>query len=286
MTDFQIFIGLLLMACMVLRPFLYKPVALIFNLNMSSLFTSTWLMLGLVITFPVLGHLLTNNVKEVLNSPYVWLSILKGVSMWFAIKMQQALNKESTSSSTFFLFISMAFSSFINNIFFHEGLKVYQLLSIICLGLIGLLFFVYGDARRLSNKGKIAFIVVVLFWTSFHVEDHLAISHIGWYPHLLISSLFMFLTCFFNKVTINDLKMVFKNRTIAIAGIFYTASEFLIIYSMINIMPVSFVCLFLRLAIPIIMIISAIRFREQSVKNQLLFGLIAIAFAIPIILIK
>ena len=96
----------------------------------------------------------------------------------------------------------------------------------------------------------------------------------------------MFLTCFLGKVTFKDIKTIFKTRTIAIAGVFYTASEFLIIYSMINIMPVSFVSLFMRLAIPVIMIISAIRYKEQSIRNQLILGFVSFALALPLILIK
>lgn len=286
MTNLQIFIGILLTLCMVLRPFLYKPAALSFNLNMSSLFTSAWLIFGLIITFPIFEHLLTDNFENVLTSPYIWLSVLKGCSLWLAIKVQQSINKESTSSSTFFLFVSMALSSIINNVFFDEGLKVYQLVCVVSLGIVGLLFFIYGDAKRLSNKNKIAFVLAVLFWTSFHIEDHLAISNIGWYPHLLISSVFMFLASFLNKVTIRDIKTIFVNRTTVIAGVFYTVSEFLIIYSMINIMPVSFACLFMRLAIPVVMILSAIKYKEQSIKNQLILGVVSFILAIPLILIK
>ena len=155
MTGFQVLIGVLLTICMVLRPFLYKPAAVFFNLNMSSLFT-------------------------------------------------------------FYLFGSLALSSLIDNLCFNEGLKLYQLLCVVYLGVVGVCFFVYGDAKRLSVKNKVEFLLAILMWTSFHVEDHLVISHIGWYPHLLISSVFMFLACFLNKVTINDIKTVFINKYIDI----------------------------------------------------------------------
>ena len=286
MTGFQVLIGLMLTMCMVLRPFLYKPAAVFFNLNISSLFTSIWLVVGLMVTFPLLGHLFTDNIADIIHSPYVWLSVIKGICLWMAVKISQSINRESTSSSTFYLFGALALSSLINNLCFNEGLKIYQLLCIVCLGIVGFCFFIYGDAKRLSRKNKIAFLLAVMFWSFFNVEDHLAISHIGWYPHLLISSVVMFLACFLNKVTINDIKTVFKNKNIIVAGIFYSATEFLIIYSMINVMPVSFACLFMRMAIPIVMIVSAIRYKEQNIRNQLVLGLISLVLILPLILIK
>ena len=286
MTNFQIFIGLLITTCSILRPLLYRPAAQYFPLNLSALFTSAWLMVGLIITFPILGHLLTDNGVQIVTSPYILLSILKGVTLWLLIKLQQSINKQSTSSSVFFSFMSMALSSLINNVFFNEGLKNFQLVCVLGFGVLGLAFFVYGDAKRLSNKNKIAFVLAVLFGASFSVEDHLAIPQVGWYAHLLFSSLFMFLACFFSKVTFNDIKTVFKNKTIVAAGVLYTVSEFLIIYASINILPVSFISMFMRMSTPIVMIISAVRFREQSIKNQLIFGLISLALALPLILIK
>lgn len=286
MTNFQILIGLLITVCTILRPLLYKPAAQHFPLNLSALFTSAWLMVGLILTFPVLGHLLTDNGMEIITSPYLLLSALKGVFLWLMVKLQQSINKQSTSSSVFFSFMSMALASFINNVFFNEGLKSFQLACVLGFGVLGLAFFAYGDAKRLSNKNKMAFVLAVIFGASFSVEDHLAIPQIGWYAHLLFSSLFMFLACFLNKVTFNDIKTVFKNKTIVAAGVLYTVSEFLIIYASINILPVSFVSMFMRMATPIVMLISAVRFKEQSIKNQLIFGLISLALALPLILIK
>lgn len=286
MTTFQITIGLLLVFCNVLRPFLYKPAAEHFSFNLSALFTGAWLMVGLIITFPFLGHLFTDRAKEILFSPYILLSILKGICLWLMVKLQQSINKQSTSSSVFFSFMSMALASLVNNVFFNEGLKTFQLACVLGFGILGLAFFAYGDAKRLSHKNKIAFVLAVTFGASFSVEDHLAIPEIGWYSHLLFSSLFMFLSCFLNKTTFADIKTVFQNKIIVVAGVFYTISEFLIIYASINILPVSFVSMFMRMATPIVMLISAVRFKEQSIKNQLIFGLISLALALPLILIK
>ena len=82
-----------------------------------------------------------------------------------------------------------------------------------------------------------------------------------------------------------DYRNIFCNKQVAAAGIVYTASEFLIIYTSVNLLPVSFVAMFMRLAAPAVMLISAVRYHEQSVKNQLVFGLLALLFALPLIFI-
>ena len=83
-----------------------------------------------------------------------------------------------------------------------------------------------------------------------------------------------------------DFKNMFTNKSIAYAGIFYAFSEFFVIYVSINILPVSIVAVFLRLSVPAVMVYSAIKYKEQSLKNQLSFALIAILLVLPIILIK
>ena len=286
MTLFQILIGFLLLLSWAERPFLYKPAAKYFPSALSAAFTSTWLMAALIITFPWLGHLLTDNYKSVFTSPYLIISVYKGVSLYWLIKLQQEVNKESTSSSVFLSFISLALGSLVNNLFFGEGLGCIKILCIIGFGILGVVFLYKGDAKRLSVSGKIAFAMVTLIMSSYQVSDHLCIPHIGWYPYLLFTSIFMFVTGLFHGVTKTDFKNMFCNKKIASAGAFYAVSEFLVIYASINILPVSVVQVFLRLAVPVVMIVSALRYKEQSIKNQIVFGVAALGLALPIILLK
>ena len=286
MTSIQIVTGILLLLCWAGRPILYKPVAQIFPPQMSSSFTSTWLIVGLLLTFPLLGNLFYDNWSNIVSAPVTLLSIYKGASLFYLVKLQQIINKESTSSSVFLSFIAMALGSVVNNLFFGEGLNTIKIVCIIGFGILGVIFFLKGDAKRLSNKSKIAFGIVTLIMASYTISDHLAIPQIGWYPHLLISSAVMFLVSFLYGISKQDFKNMFKNKYIVYAGIFYTVSEFFVIYASINILPVSLVAVFLRLSVPVVMIYSAIRYKEQSLKNQLTFALIAILLALPIILIK
>ena len=286
MTLFQFFIGILLLLTWVERPILYKPVAQYFPSKMSPAFTSTWLLAMLLLTFPFLGNLFTENYRKIIFSPYILVSIYKGATLFYLIKFQQIVNKESTSSSVFLSFIALAIGALANNLFFGEGLGLIKVLCISGFGFLGVFFLIKGDAQRLSSKAKIAFYIATLIMASYTVSDHLAIPQIGWYPHLLISSVAMFAASLFHGLSKQDFKNMFFNKYLISAGSFYAVSEFLVIYASVNILPVSIVAVFLRLSVPIVMIYSAIRYHEQNLKNQLIFALIAITLAIQIILIN
>jgi hypothetical protein len=286
MTFFQIFIGLLLVLSWAGRPILYKPAAKYFPPSMSPAFTSAWLLIALLLSFPLLGHLIYDDFKQIFQSPFVLFSIYKGATLFYLIKYQQIVNKESTSSSVFLSFIALAIGALANNLFFNEGLPHTKIYSILGLGLLGLIFFIKGDAGRLSPKSKLAFIITTLIMASYTISDHLGISQIGWYPHLLISSVVMFIVSLLHGISKQDFKNMFTSKNIVYAGIFYATTEFLVIYTSINILPVSIVAVFLRLSVPVVMVYSAIRYKEQSLKNQLSFAIIAILLALPIILIK
>ena len=64
MTFFQIFVGLLLLLSWAGRPFLYKPAAKYFPPSMSPAFTSTWLLIALLLTFLFWGILYQITTKK------------------------------------------------------------------------------------------------------------------------------------------------------------------------------------------------------------------------------
>lgn len=284
MSALQISIGLLIFLTMVIKPIIYKPCVQYFRPEFSATFTSLWLLLGLAISWPLLGHLLTDNWQKICFSPYLLFSILKGVLLYAMVKYQQEVNKYSTSSSVFFGFIATALGSLIINIFFKEGLSLLQMSCISALGVLGGIFYAYGDAKRLSYQGKKGFLLIILLSAIFMICDHLAISQIGWYPHLLFSYVFMFFTCAFYGISRRDYAIAFKNKIVVAAGIIYACSEFLIIYASVNILPVSLVSVFMRIAAPTVMIISALKYHEQTWKNQLLFGSLALLLVLPLML--
>lgn len=286
MSLFQFFIGLLLLFFWVIRPLLYKPIAEYFPARQSVTFTAFYLILGLAVTEPALGHLINFNGKNSLFSPYILISVYKGIGLFYLVTLQQVINKKSLSSSVFLSFIAMALGCLANNIFFNENIGLIKVLCICGFGILGVLFIYKGDGKRLSRTDVSFFFITALIMASFSVSDHVAIPQVGWYAHMLVSSVVMCLMCLFYKDARTGFRIVFSDKKIVYAGIAYTLSEFLCIYASINILPVSIVAVFLRLSVPVVMIISAIKYKEQSVKNQLSFSLIAILLALPIILMK
>lgn len=286
MNFFQIVVGFLLMLSWIIRPFLYKPAAKKFPAKLSASFTSFWLVVGLIFSFPFLGKNLEFNGNNILLSPYILLSVYKGVSLFYLISLQQIINKKSTSSSVFLSFIALALGAVANNLFFNENLGLVKVLCIAGFGILGYLFLQKGDAKRLSHKEKIFFLVTTLIMASYTVCDHLAIPQVGWYGHLLVSSVAMFIFCIIKDFSKEDLIPIFTNKLIIVAGVFYTVSEFFVIYASINILPVSIVAVFLRLSVPVVMIVSAIKYKEQTLASQFIFGLVAITLALPIIIMK
>ncbi len=284
MTLFQLFIGFLLLISWVIRPLLYKPIAEYFPAKQSATFTSFWLVFSLILTYPILGHFLQFNGNNALFSPYILISVYKGVALFYFVTLQQIINKKSLSSSVFLSFIAMALGSLVNNLFFAENLGITKVFCICGFGILGILFLYKGDAKRLSHKDIIFFFIATIIMASFSISDHIAIPKVGWYAHLLVSSIIMCLSCFLYKISRLAFKMVFKDKRTILAGVFYAVTEFLVIYASINILPVSIVALFLRLSVPIVMIVSALRYKEQNLKNQLIFGILAILLALPIIL--
>ena len=286
MSIFQLFVGLLLLGSWVGRPLLYRPIAEDFPARQSVTFTAFWLVLGLILTMPFLGDNLNFNGKNSLFSPYILVSLYKGISLFYLVSLQQIINKRSMSSSVFLSFIALALGGLANNLFFGENLGFVKVFCICGFGVLGLLFFYKGDAKRLSRKKMFFFFVVTLIMASYTVADHVAIPKVGWYAHLLVSSLVMAITCLAYKDSRSAFKISVKSRKAVVAGLFYTVSEFLVIYSSINILPVSIVGVFLRLSVPVVMVVSAVKYGEQNIKNQLVFGVLALVLALPIILLK
>lgn len=206
--------------------------------------------------------------------------------MWCAFRYQQFINRDSTSSTVFFPFISLAIASLIINLFFHENLAFIHLLSILGLGLLGLMFCFKGDAGRMNQQWLISFGIAIFFSAACPIIDHASISSIGRYPYFIISNTVMLVIALLTGFTRKQLKLCFTTKEVVWAGIVGALLEIAIIGASVNILPVSFVAFFRRMAAPIVMVISAIKYKEQTVKNQLIFGCLAFLFALPIILMK
>ncbi len=286
MTLFQLMIGILILVFGVLKPLLFKPVAEKYVPNFSSFFVVAWIIIAIVVTFPFMYKMLFLSFDLMVLNPWsVFAAVLKGGFVWGAVWSMQIINKKSTSSSVFFPFISLSLASLIMNLFLNEGLKIVHLVCIVLLGILGGLFCFFGDARRMSVTEKRMFFIAVIFASGCSVMDHIGITGIGWYPYLIISNVVMLLFVLKKGISKTDLKNIFTQKEVVIAGVFNVCYEVLILACMVAVMPVSFVSFFMRLSAPLVMVWSAVKFKEQSIKNQLAFGCLAILLALPMMFI-
>lgn len=286
MTILQIGVGLFILGLAVLRPFLYKPVAEKYEASFSSVFFCLWMILGILVSFVFMGEELVLLKEIIKNNSFAFLGgVLKGAFVWAAVLTSQVINKKSVSSSVFFPFISLSLASIVLNLFFGENLEIVHLISIILLGVLGGVFLVFGDAKRMSLSEKGMFWLAVFFTSGCSVCDHIGIKGMGWYLYLVVSNVVMFLFVLIKGISREDIKAVFGQKEVVKAGFFTLCYESVIIASMIAVMPVSIASFFMRLSAPVVMIFSAIKFREQTVKNQLIFGGLAIILALPMMFV-
>ena len=293
-----------------IKPFINKPIAKMYPAEISSVFTSCWMIASVAISLlliPIFGALDINFIfinEEAIKEywPRLSLSILKGVLLWYVVKLMQVINKESTSSSVFFLFIAFAIGSTVNNLVFKEGLPMAHLFAFMGFGVLAVFFRYFGDMKNLSKQATLAFWSCVLIVAFFQCADHLVVKTAGWYPHLAISSIAMFVCAlgsigleyakdkrnislgnFFTGIRKFEFKEMFVNKYMFTAGLVYVVAEYIIIYASGPIMAVSYVALALRMASPIVMLISAFIYKEKKPLNQALFGLAALLLASVII---
>ena len=286
MTVFQFMIGILILSLGVLKPLLFKPVAEKYVPNFSSLFVGVWIVVAIIFSIPFMYEVFLNSISLMKLNPWSLLAaVLKGGFVWGAVWSMQIINKKSTSSSVFFPFISLSLASITMNLFLDEGLKPIHLMSIVLLGVLGGFYCFLGDARRMSISEKRMFFIAVIFAGGCSVMDHIGISGIGWYPYLVISNITMLLFVIKKGVSKVDFKNIFTQKEVVVAGIFNVCYETLILASMVAIMPVSFVSFFMRLSAPLVMVWSAVKFKEQTIKNQLAFGCLALILALPMMFV-
>ncbi|MBO7098190.1 MAG: hypothetical protein J6W11_06100 [Alphaproteobacteria bacterium] len=285
MTVLAFFTAIMLILLSVAKPLVYKPVAQKYDFGFSAAIMAYWIAFFVALTLPFMGGRIVDIwpvIKE--NPKFFVLTLLKGVLAWYAVKFGQMVNKDSTSSSQFFPFISLALASLMLNVFFSENLKQLQLFCIVALGVLGVFFCASGDTAQMSKKWKISFMIAIFFSAACPITDHICIRQIGWYPYFVFSNMFMLVMACMRKTFVHDLKVAFTTKDAIRAGFFIMLLEVTIISSCITIMPVSLVNFFRRLAAPIVMVYSAFKFKERTVKNQLIFGVLALLFALPIIL--
>ena len=283
----ELVVALLIVILSIIKPLAYRPVAQHYDLSFSALFTSMWTTLFIALSFPFLGKSFIAEIPLLLSAPQLILfGVSKGIVAWYSIKFSQAVNKQSTSSVVFFPFISLALASFTLNMFLGESLNLLQLAIIFLLGVLGFILWFFGMVKELSKDWKKYFIFAIVLSALCPVLDHVALRQMNWYSYFVLSNLTTLVICLCRRPKLLDFKRVFISRDVFVAGFFNTLREIVVISASVSILPVSLVNFSIRLAAPIVMVFSAIRYKESTVKSQLIFGIVALLLALPIIMAR
>ena len=203
---------------------------------------------------------------------------------WVMTVLQQNINRESLSAAVYFGFVALGFGALVNHFVFAEPLSVVDLICVLAISVLGLGFFLYGYGRKLSKPVRVNFWQATAIVTSFMVVDFYTVAHSNWYVYLVLTNIGFLLTCFLRGVTRQEWRDALTGRLGIQAGVAYVFCEFVLIASMVTILPVRIAILFFRLGIPVVMIVAGLRYGEGSWREQALFGGLGFLAALPILL--
>lgn len=247
------------------------------------LFISGWTLLGLLCVSPFYGHLLSEGIEKYAASPQLLaLSMVKGALLYLLFVISQELMKVSLSSRHYVTPLAVGLVA-VSNSFFGEQLKPNEMLAVAGLFTLSLGFFLKGHLSDLSPAGKIAYAKLVGLSVLLSTLDHTLTKGTNWFSLLLVSNVTLFaLSLALNARNIAVLKSAAFHKSAILAGVFYAATELVKFYQQVSINPVSVVVTAQAMTKPVILVLSALIWKERTVKEQLVWGTLAFIAILPL----
>lgn len=237
------------------------------------IYISGWTLLGLVAVMPLYGHLWAEGFAKMMADPVIFVfAIVKGLSLYLLFIISQELMKESLSSRHYVTPMAVGLIA-IGNSFFGEHLSLPQWVSALGLCAVATAFFFKGHLSDLSRAGKITYAKLVALGVLGAVLDQTLTSSSNWYALLWVSNIILFsVSLMFNARNTAVLKTAFLNRQAVFAGVFYAATELVKFYQQVTINPLTVVIMVQILTKPVILVLSALIWKERTVREQLIWG--------------
>lgn len=275
----------LLFLCALVRPIVFRAVAVGRRSGDSCTILACWMFIGTFLLFPFHKDLLIDAWPTLEAKPWLaFVSIAKGGIIWLIVFGQQYMRKVSTSSAEFKGFPALALIALINVILLGEILSFAQWLSVLGLALLGLIYAWRGHLATLPKPYAWIFVALVVLGALPASSDVLVIGQTNWYVQFAFSS-FGFLTgVLMNKRSRNFIKIAFTKRDCLIMGSTFLITEVIILVLLVTHIPVTIGALSMRLAVPSIILISSLLWHEGRWQSQLLFGVLAYLTLLPIFL--
>ncbi|MDR0319844.1 MAG: hypothetical protein LBH81_03875 [Rickettsiales bacterium] len=209
-----------------------------------------------------------------------------GIAMFFNVRFFADVRRESNSAATFGMLIAVGAAAPINVWLLGEALPLHKTLSCAGLAAIGVLFFIRGAASELSAAGKIKFFAAVLFLMGCVFTDFLALERSNWFTVGAAVAVSYFLASMVSLKGGMDKAFVpsLKYPIFWIIGIVGVAMLVFAKYAQGEILGASLTYAFIRLSVPIVMVLSAYIYKERTPREQLIFGMASYLIAIPLFL--
>jgi hypothetical protein len=271
----MILFGLLITALVAARMISVKVGARTLDAASISLSSAAFLCASLWALFPVFGF-------GAVSAPAIAAGVLKGICVYWCVKLGAEVAKSMNSASVFASFIALGIGAPINSELLGEGLSMAQLSSCIGLGVLGVAFMLKGAAVELSRSDMRKFLLLVATFAANMCLDRFALSRTDWYSHALVSNTVFFIVSL-SSAGFAPLAELARPTMLGI-GLIYTACDFTILYGYANVTGVSMGGVFQRLANPIVMIMSAYIWHERTPAEQLVFGGLAFLLVLPLLL--
>lgn len=248
------------------------------------LFIGGWTLIGLAVSAPVFGHLLTEALPVLsANAWLLALIALKGVLLYLMFVSGQDLMKVSLSTRQYVTPLSIGLIAIVNA-GLGERLSPEKWGAALGLCALAAAFLLLGHAAELTRQAKIVYARLVLLVVATAAIDQAVLGQTTWYPLLLGSNLVLVALALGLSVRKTDILRAAALHPMAIAaGVVYAVTELFKFYQMVDINEVTTIVITQSLTKPVILLLSAWIWKERTVREQLVWGVLAFAVSLPMI---
>ncbi|HYD18798.1 MAG TPA: hypothetical protein VEF76_10005 [Patescibacteria group bacterium] len=249
------------------------------------LFISVWTLLGLAAVYPLYGGLLAEGVESYAAKPWLLaLTIGKGGLLCYLFVLSQELMKVSLSSRHYVTPMAIGLVT-ISNGLLGERLMPHEMFAAFGLCALACAFFFKGHLSELDRRGRLSYAKLVLISAALSTLDHVLTKDTNWYTLLAVSYAVVFVAAvIWNARSPANFRAALLGWQAALAGIAYAATELVKFYQQVAINPVTVVVIVQALTKPVILVLSAVIWKERTVKEQLVWGAAAFLIALPLFL--
>jgi|GEM_PF-2393897 len=213
----------------------------------------------------------------------LFMSVIKGFALYSIVRCFAQISGKSLSSGTFTSNTNFLIGSILIMLIFGDNLNLWDVLSVIAIGAVGILFLVKGHGRVLNKSDKIAYFIIILGNTVCMISDRIVAVNYSWAVQLSVSSLTWFGIGVFSRLIGKSKKhknsfSILKNKTLLTLGVVYLGGEIFLMYFIQNVFAgVITPAVFMLAATPATMLISALKYHEDKWHEQLIFSALIIA---------